>query len=94
MVRGVSRRVIVVKNPDPKIFEQAIFIIREDFFDKSGMGADHVVRQAQKVADSYIRSTTGRTGRLLSRLPAPFFAAAGAVAAGVAWLALRLVGVG
>ena len=31
VVKGISKRVIVVKSPDPKIFEQAIFIIREGF---------------------------------------------------------------
>ena len=30
MVKGVSRQVIVVKSPDPKLFEQAIFILRQD----------------------------------------------------------------
>ena len=28
MVKGVSRRVIVVKSPDPRLFEQAIFLLR------------------------------------------------------------------
>lgn len=30
MVKGISRQVIVVHSPDPKVFEQAIFIVRED----------------------------------------------------------------
>ena len=30
MVKGVSRRVVVVKSPDPKWFEQAIFLLREE----------------------------------------------------------------
>ena len=30
MVKGVSRRVIVVDSPDPRIFEQAIFILPTD----------------------------------------------------------------
>ena len=30
MVKGTSRQVIVVHSPDPKLFEQAIFILRED----------------------------------------------------------------
>ena len=30
MVNGTSRQVIVVHSPDPKLFEQAIFILRED----------------------------------------------------------------
>ena len=30
MVKGISRLVIVVRSPDPKLFEQAIIILRED----------------------------------------------------------------
>lgn len=30
MVKGTSRQVIVVHSPDPKLFDQAIFILRED----------------------------------------------------------------
>ena len=32
LVKGVSRQVIVVKAPDPRFFEQAIFILKEDAF--------------------------------------------------------------
>ena len=28
MVKGISRRVVVVDSPDPRFFEQAIFIVR------------------------------------------------------------------
>lgn len=37
MVKGISRQVIVVRSPDPKLFEQAIFILREDALGKDGM---------------------------------------------------------
>ena len=30
MVKGISRQVIVVHAPDPKLFEQAIFILKDD----------------------------------------------------------------
>ena len=30
MVKGISRQVIVVQSPDPKLFDQAIFILRDD----------------------------------------------------------------
>ena len=29
MVKGISRQVIVVRTPDPELFEQAIFILKE-----------------------------------------------------------------
>ena len=44
MVKGISRRVILVKSPDPRLFEEAIFIVREDALNRGvdadqGMGA-------------------------------------------------------
>ena len=30
MVKGITRQVYVVQSPDRKLFEQAIFILRED----------------------------------------------------------------
>ena len=41
LVKGVSRRVIVVDSPDPQVFEQAIFIL-------SGDGAGVSQQQLQK----------------------------------------------
>ena len=29
MVKGITRQVILVKSPDPKLFEEAIFIVKE-----------------------------------------------------------------
>ena len=36
MVKGISRQVIVVHSPDPKLFEQAIFILKDN-----AVGEDH-----------------------------------------------------
>ena len=68
MVQGVSRQVIVVRSPDPRLFEQAIFIVKENAFG-SGVSADAVVQEAQRVARGYIRQNTktkGAKGALLS----------------------------
>ena len=83
MVQGVSRQVIVVRSPDPRLFEQAIFIVREDAFGK-GVSEDAVVQEARRVADGYIR----RNARLSPRknpLPAPVWIALGALLASAAW---------
>ena len=92
MIKGVSRRVVVVKSPDPKIFEQAIFIIREDFLERSGASREDVLCQAGAAAEAYLRDTLGKR-RLRLRLPAPLIAAAGAAATAAAWLTMRFVGV-
>lgn len=46
MVKGISRRVIVVDSPDPQIFEQAIFILRTD---GGGVSSQQLVDQAVRV---------------------------------------------
>ena len=30
MVKGISRQVILVQSPEPKLFEQAIFILKDE----------------------------------------------------------------
>lgn len=84
MVKGVARRVIVVKTPDRRLFEQAIFIVKEDAFSKDGVSADQVLAEAQRVADGYVRRNSGIRKRL-SCIPAPAYAAAGAIAATAVW---------
>lgn len=84
MVKGVTRRVIVVKTPDRRLFEQAIFIVKEDAFTKEGVTAEQVLAEAQRVADGYVRRNSP-WGKKLFRIPAPAYAAAGAVAATVIW---------
>ena len=64
MVKGISRQVIVVRSPDPKLFEQAIFILREDALGKGGMSDRAILRQAQQAAGSYIPAGKRRAFRL------------------------------
>lgn len=90
LVKGVSRRVIVVKSPDPRLFEQAIFIMKEEAFSREGVSAEQVLREARQVADGYVRRNSP-LARTLRRLPPPVYAAAGALLATAAWaLALFL----
>lgn len=55
MVKGISRRVIVVRSPDPRFFEQAVFFLREDALHQDGVTAEQVVSEAKRVAAGYIR---------------------------------------
>ncbi len=92
VVKGVSHRVIVVKSPD-KYFEEAIFVIREDVLKSRGASSEAVLKEARRVANSYVSGRNKTVKSFMSKLPAPFFVAAGAAAAGVTWLALHLCGV-
>lgn len=37
MVRGITRQVIVLKSPDTRLFEEALFLLREDALEKHGI---------------------------------------------------------
>ena len=91
VVKGTNKRVVVVKSPDPKVFEEAIFIVREDF--SAGEGKINVLREAEKVADEYLGYAVCSTRKFLQKLPPVVFAAAGAVLGGAALLLLRLLGI-
>ena len=92
MVKGTNRRVVVVKSPDPKIFEEAIFIIREDLFHR-GSSPEKIMADARRSADAYLRQSVKGKTTPWTKIRGTFFAAAGAIAAGAAWLAYHLVGV-
>lgn len=87
MVKGISRQVIVVRSPDPKLFEQAIFILREDALGKGGTSDREILRQAQQAASSFVPER--RRKRL--RLRGPIWAAGGALVTGLAWLLTALL---
>jgi len=83
LVKGTTRRVIVIKSPDRHLFDEAIFIVREDR--SAGVTGDDILREAQEVADQYVKRHVKRN--LLSKLPAPFFALVGAAVTALVWFA-------
>ncbi len=78
MVKGVSRQVIVVKSPDPKLFEQAIFILKED---AEGISDEMLLKEARHAASPVVK--------LVSSGPA--WAAAGAFCTALVWLLTALL---
>ncbi len=93
VVKGTARRVIVVKDLDPAIFEEAIFIVREDALERRGVSAAKLMEEARQIAAGYTRRG-GLLKRLFSRMSGLAIAAFGAGAAvlsGAAWLAIRLL---
>ena len=55
MVKGISKRVVVVQPEDSAVFEQAIFIVRD------GERQD-VLKEAREVAERYLRRGKLRPG--------------------------------
>ena len=88
MIKGLSKRIVVVKNPDSELFEEAIFVIRDDALSK-GQG-DDVLQQAQKAADEYVKRNLQPGKLIIAKLGPPAYLAAGAAATGIAWLAVHM----
>lgn len=80
MVKGVSRQVIVVQSPEPKLFEQAIFILKEDAL-REGITDEVLLKEARQI----LHSGEGRKKRHFY-LYGAVWAAAGAMMTGIAWL--------
>lgn len=82
MVKGISRQVIVVHAPDPKLFEQAIFILKDNAVGE-GITEDALVKEAQRA----VRESGGSRKKLRLYLYGGFWAAVGALATGLVWIA-------
>lgn len=89
MVKGITRQVILVKSPDPKLFEEAIFIVKEEALAREGVSADQVIRQARQAADGYLKSGRAWNRQLVRPrwTYAPLWTAVGAAAASAVWWA-------
>lgn len=81
MVKGISRQVIVVHSPDPKLFEQAIFILKEDAVGKGGITDEALLREAKGA----IQGGSGKRKRNLL-LSGPAWACGGAGITAVFWI--------
>lgn len=89
MVKGITKRVVVVRPRDKGVFEEAIFIVRGEAFEDSGCKAEDILREACKVADMYLKNGNVKWKRL-SRLPPPVFIFAGAAVTAAVWLITSL----
>ena len=79
MVKGTSRQVIVVQGPEEKLFEQAIFILKD-----KAVAQGITEEQLMKEAKAAIRGGEVQGKRL--HLYGAMWAAGGAMATGLAWL--------
>ena len=87
MVKGISRRVVVVDSPDQRYFEQAIFIVRND---AAGEGVT-LVEEAKRVARNYAGGDHGRFSRAWRELTPAVYTLIGAGGIGLVWMLASLV---
>lgn len=90
MVKGISRRVVVVDSPDRRFFEQAIFIVRNDAAGE-GITARQLVEEARRVARSCTGVRRNPLGRLWRKWNPAVYTLMGAAGIGLVWLTVTLV---
>jgi hypothetical protein len=80
MVKGNSRQVILVNSPDQKLFDQAIFILKEDI-QSQGITDELLLKEARRIVRS---SHTPRKKPQLWQF-GPLWGLGGAIFMGVIW---------
>ena len=88
MVKGISRRVVVVESPDQRYFEQAIFIVRNEAVG-DGVTARELVEEARRVARGYTGGS--RLSRAWRELNPLVYTLIGAGSIGLVWLIVTLI---
>ena len=78
MVKGISRQVIVVQPSAQDIFEQAIFLLKDD---APVVSEERLLQEAKKLAGASMQSK-----KLPLYLYGPVWAAGGALLVGFVWL--------
>ncbi len=80
MVKGNSKQVIVVHSPDQELFEQAIFILKDDAVGKDGITDEALLKEAKH----FIREPVRKKAKWFHA--GPVWACGGAVMTGLVWL--------
>ena len=87
MVKGISRQIIVVEAPEPKLFDQAIFILKDDMGE--GVTDEALLKEAQRV----IRGRDPSSRKRQIWLYGAFWATAGALLTGATRIGKRVKGI-
>ena len=83
MLKGISRQVIVVRSPDPELFEQAIFVLRDGGREVSD---EVLLKEANRLIGKRHQEDSKR------KFGAYFFwAASGALTTSLLWLVALLL---
>ncbi len=85
MVKGLSRRVVMVRYPEAGVFEQALFVVRDDAAASRGVSADEVIAEACRIAGNHA------AGGKRKRLPPIVYTLIGSGVTGAVWLVSLLL---
>ncbi len=89
MVKGITKRVVVVRPQDKSLFEEAIFIVRGEAFGDGGFTQEDLVKEACRVADTHMKASSKRR-KALHRIPPPLLIFFVAAFTGIIWLITTL----
>lgn len=78
MVKGISKQVIVVQSPDRDLFDQAIFILKDEAVGQ-GITEELLLKEAQRTINSPVKKVKLRYYGLV-------WACGGALVTGAVWL--------
>ena len=78
MVKGISKQVIVVQSPDKELFDQAIFILKDEAVGQ-GVTEELLLKEAQKVINAPSKKKH-------LRYYGPIWACGGAMVTAAVWL--------
>lgn len=81
MVKGISRQVIVVQGAEPKMFEQAIFILKDNAVGE-GITDEALLKEAQEAIRGFDKPAKKRHFYLYGAV----WASGGALLTGLVWL--------
>ena len=87
MVKGISRQVIVVHAPDQKLFDQAIFILKDEAVGKEGVTDEMLLKEADKLLRSSGHGKKKRNPVFYRSV----WACVGAISTGLVWLLTMLI---
>ena len=79
MVKGTTRQVIVVQSPDKKLFDQAIFILKDDAV---GITDEMLLKEARQI----IRGPIHKERKQNVFHWGPVWACCGAILTGIFWI--------
>lgn len=85
MVKGITKKMIMVKSPNTDLFEQAFFVIKDDM---SNVTPEKIMSEACRVADDYMKQQKHGKSFNVSHIIA---ALCGCAVTGVIWAICALL---
>ena len=86
MVKGISRQVIVLHSPDKKLFDQAIFILKDSAVEQGGVTDAMLLKEAKRLISGQAPVKKRKLWNY-----GLFWSALGAAFTGIAWLLSALL---